>query len=403
MVKTHIRRIFNSISRQCYDVHKMRKLFFVLSSMNVGGVEKAFLGLLSTMSLEENEVHIGLIHKNGYLLNQLPKEVHIHEISVYQKYERFINAPIRSNIKALLRERRLWEAFVQLMLEVHFRLTGTRYWFYRHILRNEPMMDEAFDVAVAFAGPSQMIDYFICNKVCAKEKYGWIHFDISRYGIDAGLTAKLYKNYEKIFVVSEEARQIFVKRFPQFAEKTEVRYNVVSKDQIVRMAGVGPTFADDYQGCRLLTVGRISPEKGQMLAIETLMLLKDRGYDVRWYFVGDGKDLRCCKSRAMELGLKDDAVFLGLQTNPYRFMRDCDIYVQPSFHEGFCITLAEALCFDKPIVTTNFTGAKEQLKNWHDSVISDINAKSLADGIEHLLLVVEQVFRYNRAEGYLRL
>ena len=340
----------------------MKKWFFLLSSMNVGGVEKAFLGLLSTLSSEENEVHLGLVSKKGGLLSQLPKTVHVHEINVYQQYWRYINDPPLWTIKALLKEWHLWEAFIHLLLYVHFKLTGSRYWFYRYLLRNEPMMPESFDVAVAFAGPSQMIDYYIYNKVCAKEKYGWIHFDISKFGIDAGMTAKIYKTYKKIFVVSEEARQIFINRFPQFTDKTEVRYNVVPKDQIRQMAETGPTFADDYHGCRILTVGRISKEKGQRLAIEALGILKKKNLDVKWYFVGEGTDLGFCKKLVEKQGLSDDVVFLGLQTNPYGYMRDCDLYVQPSLHEGFCITLAEALCFDHPIVTTDFTGAKEQLK-----------------------------------------
>ena len=38
--------------------------------------------------------------------------------------------------------------------------------------------------------------------------------------------------------------------------------------------------------------------------------------------------------------------------------------VQPSLHEGFCITLAEAKLFKMPIITTDFTGAKEQLTDY---------------------------------------
>ena len=65
-------------------------------------------------------------------------------------------------------------------------------------------------------------------------------------------------------------------------------------------------------------------------------------------------------------------------------MRDCDIYVQPSRHEGFCITLAEALCFGQPIVATDFTGAAEQLKHRINSRVVGMDAEELAVGIENL-------------------
>lgn len=50
-------------------------------------------------------------------------------------------------------------------------------------------------------------------------------------------------------------------------------------------------------------------------------------------------------------------------------MAECDLYVQSSRHEGFCITLGEAKIFDKPIISTNFTGATEQLFNYREGIV----------------------------------
>ena len=55
--------------------------------------------------------------------------------------------------------------------------------------------------------------------------------------------------------------------------------------------------------------------------------------------------------------------------NPYPYISKADIYVQPSRHEGYCLSLAEAKCLCKPIITTNFTGAKEQIINGHNGYI----------------------------------
>lgn len=359
----------------------MKKLFFLLSSMNVGGVEKAFLGLLSTIPLDKYEVHLGLIQKKGGFMDYLPKEVKIHEISVYNKYWRFINDPPLWNIKALLKQGHIIEALIHCFLYFNFKLTSNRYWSYKYLLRNEPVMSEKFDLAVAFAGPSQMMDYYICEKVNAKVKCGWIHFDVSKFGIDRGMTAQLYKKYQKIFIVSETAKEIFDGIFPQLKDKTEVFYNIVSPEQVMRLAESGESFTDNYKGKRILTVGRISEEKGQRVAIEALKILVDRGLDVKWYFVGDGKDRDYCEHLAGMNDIRNRVVFLGTQTNPYGFMRDCDIYMQPSRHEGFCITLAEALCFPNPIVATNFTGADEQLQHRPNGVITGMSAEEIADGV----------------------
>lgn len=359
----------------------MKRIFFLVHSMNVGGVEKSLLSLLSVMPLDQYEVHVGLIHKEGGFLSFLPQQVIVHEVNCYEKYWQLINDPPLQNIKKMLKSGQLVDALVHLLLYVHFKLTANRYWFYRFILRKEETFPLDFDLAVSFAGPSQMMDYYICEKVKAKRKCGWIHFDVSKFGIDKGMTRLLYKQYDKIFIVSETGKQIFDQIFPQFAHKTELFRNIVSREQILSMAGWGPSFDDTFDGKRILTVGRVSEEKGQRVAIDAMKILLDRGCNLRWYFVGEGTDLDYCKQLVKEYGMSDRVVFLGSQTNPYAYMKDCDIYMQPSRHEGFCITLAEALCFDKPIVATNFTGASEQLQTRDNAVVVGMSAADISSGI----------------------
>jgi glycosyltransferase involved in cell wall biosynthesis len=367
----------------------MTRLFFLLSSLNVGGVEKSFLGILTTLPPEQYEIHLGLIHRRGGLLDQLPPYVHIHDIFVYNKLWPIINDPPRNTVWRLFKEGHWGEAAILFILYLWMKLTGGSYWTYRYLLRKEPHLDGEFDAAVAYAGPSQMIDYYICEKVNAKKKYGWIHFDVSRFGIDRGMTRRLYRQYEKIFVVSREAREIFCGIFPEFAGKTEVFYNIVNRDLVRQLAESAPTFNDSFTGRRLLTVGRISQEKGQHTAIRAMKQVLDKHPKTRWYFVGEGKDLAECQDLTHQEGLDDSVVFLGLQKNPYGFMRDCDLYVQPSRHEGYCITLAEALCFEKPVVATSFSGAREQLEGKTDSWIAEFTPESIAESIDSALSSLE--------------
>ena len=349
--------------------------------MNVGGVERALLGLLSIIPLDQYEVHVGLLRKEGDFIDYLPKEVIVHEINCYEKNWELIQNPPILGIKGLLRQGNLIEAFVQLLIYIQYKIVPDRYWFYKYIVRKEPSLPYVFDLAVSFAGPSSMIDYYVCEKVVAKKKCGWIHFDVSKINIDKRVIERLYKRFEKIFVVSETGKEIFDKLFPQFTDKTTLFHNVVSQKQIVGMAQNGPTFNDNFDGKRILTVGRISEEKGQRVAIDALKILLNKGHKVKWYFVGEGSDRDCCELLAAEYGIRDKVVFLGLQTNPYGYMRDCDVYVQPSRHEGFCITLAEALCFGNPIVATNFTGAEEQLRFRKNGIITAMSSEDIVSGV----------------------
>ena len=359
----------------------MKKILFLVYDMNVGGVEKSLLNLLSALSSNQYEIHVGMVHKRGGFMESLPSGVIIHEIKCYSQNWRLINDPPRKVIRQLLLSVHIKDALLNLFFWIDFKLTHNRIRFFNYLLKNEPVFPESFDLAVSFAGPSQMLDYYVCKKVEAKKKCAWIHFDISKVAIDKGMIARLYKQLDKIFIVSWEGKKIFDYYFPQFSGKTEVFYNIVTQDQVLKFANIGPSYDDTFDGKRILTVGRISEEKGQRLAVLALKILIGNGINVKWVFVGDGKERGYCEKLAHDLGIEGFVSFLGTQINPYGYMKDCDVYVQPSRHEGFCITLLEASCFRMPIVATDFTGAVEQLKDRPNGIITSMQVDAIVRGI----------------------
>ncbi|MBQ8047213.1 MAG: glycosyltransferase [Prevotella sp.] len=359
-----------------------KKILFLLYSMNVGGVEKSLLGLLSAIDLTQYDVHVALAHKQGGFFAMLPKEVTIHQIDcIANNWQALQRPPLETLRRKLFAEGVTWTLIKLALAYIYSKLNKNSYFWMEALMEHESDIEGTFDLAVAYAGPTFDIDFVTCNKVKATNKVGWIHFDISKFGIDKGMTAQLYKGYKRIFIVSEAGKEIFDKTFPQFKQKTEVFHNIVSPLQVRQLAEEGDAFTDSFEGKRILTVGRISPEKGQRVAIKALKSVRENGHNVRWYFVGDGKDMENCKADIKALGLEDCVVFLGTQTNPYSYMRDCDIYVQPSRHEGFCITLAEALCFGSPVVATDFTGAREQLRSRENGFVVGMEASDIAQGI----------------------
>ena len=351
--------------------------------MNLGGVEKSFLNLITDTSFKDCEIHVGLLRKKGDYMAELPSNVIIHECC--KGLWNDINKPIHQLIIENLKAHNLKKTFLYSLDYLKYKINGNREHFYKNILKGEPEINIEFDEAYAYAGPASIIDYYVVNKIKALKKVGWIHFDISKVWVDSHLIRSLYPIYEKIFVVSKEAKIKFDNQFSEFSDKTEVRYNIVNKEKIRDLALQEETFDDDFHGKRILTVGRISKEKGQDIAIEALKILIEKGYNIRWYFIGDGPFLAECINKVKSLGLDNYAIFMGKKENPYPYMKDCDIYVQPSRHEGYCLTLAETRCFDNPIVATSFTGASEQLKETTLSFIADITPESISDGIEYFL------------------
>ena len=255
---------------------------------------------------------------------------------------------------------------------------------FKYLLKNYSFKEE-FDVAIAYAGPMDFISFFVLEKVKARRKIQWIHFDVTKIGFSRNFAIKFYKKFDNVFVVSEEGKNKLSQILPSIKVKIEKFINVTDFRQIKRMADEGENFKDYFKGIRILTVGRLSKEKGQDLTIPVLAKLKQEGFNIRWYCIGEGSSRIEYEEMIKNYGVENDYILLGSNPNPYPFMKLCDIYVQPSRHEGYCITLAEAKCFNTPIVSTNFTGANEQLVHGKTGLIVNIDENEVYYAIKKLL------------------
>lgn len=363
----------------------MKNILFMAINMNVGGTEKALLTMINELSKEKYKVTVLLLEKYGGFLNQIPDWVHIKYVSEYKELKKYINEPPQNLTKELLRKKEYINAF---KLSLNYFISKIRddiSYYYKYLLRNVDYLEEEYDIAVAYAGPMDFITYFVANKIIATKKVQWIHFDISKIGFNKKFAENAYSKFHKIFVVSEEGKSKINSLIPSLSNKTEVFSNIISSNFVEEMAVSEDGFKDDYRGIRILTVGRLSKEKGQDITIPVLERLRKDGYEVKWYCIGEGVMRKELEYMIKNKSLQENYILLGSKTNPYPFMKECDIYVQSSRHEGYCITLAEARCFNNPIVTTNFTGASEQIKNGKTGLIVNFNEDEIYKAIKRII------------------
>jgi glycosyltransferase involved in cell wall biosynthesis len=364
----------------------MKKVLFMLSSMNIGGVEKSFLSLLSKMPKEKYDITLLLLEKKGGFLKQVPDWIKVEEAEWFRQVKPIIMQSPQKTISDYKANKAYHKipAFIYSYI-LSEKLFKDRYMFYKNVFKIIPKHKETFDIAISYQGPTDIIDYYIANRVRAKRKISWVHFDITKHKINEKLYEKLYEKLNDIFVVSKTGEKKLIERIPSVFGKTKVFMNIISHRAIKEMSEKDVFFDEDYNGKRIVTVGRLSEEKGQDIAIKVLSRLRKDGYDVRWYCVGEGKQRHAYEQLIEAHGLKKDFVLLGSAANPYPFISRSDIYVQPSRHEGFCLTLAEAKSLNKPIVTTNFTGADEQIKNDKTGLVVDVDEEQVYQAIKKLI------------------
>lgn len=354
-------------------------------NMNIGGTEKALLNLINEMPKDQYEITVLLLEKRGGFLQAIPNGVRVEYVQDYPMIKRILHQSPRHIIVEKMRAGKLIKALNLTLLHGISKVMQERSLYYQYVLKDVVPLQTNYDLAVAYAGPMDLITYFVAKKIQATKKAQWIHFDIEKIGFTKHFAQKWYTQFNKIFVVSEEGRDKFIDKLPGLQSKTAVFLNTISPTLIKEEASKGSGFQDDFNGIRILTVGRLTKEKGQDLAIKALAKLIDAGYNIRWYCVGDGRARREYESMVDHHDLHDHFIFLGADANPYSYMKECDIYVQPSRHEGYCITLAEAKTLEKPIVTTDFTGAMEQIEHGKTGLIVPVAEQQLYEAIKKLI------------------
>lgn len=357
----------------------------MLINMNIGGTEKALLNMITEIPRDKYEITILMLEEYGGFLNEIPEDVKIEYVKKYKRIKMLIDIPLHINSLNEFKKGNVIKGFNLLLLYLISKVFKERSLLYKYILKDHKELPDKYDIAVAYAGPMDLISYFILKKIKAKKKIQWIHFDIEKIGFNKHFANKFYKEFDKIFVVSNEAKDKLVNTLPILNEKTSVFFNMVSPRIINKKSKEGTGFKDNFNGLRILTVGRLTIEKGQDLAIAALVRLLAEGYNVKWYCLGDGNYKKQYEKLVKDHNLQDSFVFLEADPNPYTYIDQCDLYVQPSRYEGYCITLLEAKTLNKPIITTDVNGAKEQIVNGKTGLIVGIDEYEIFKAIKRLL------------------
>lgn len=174
-----------------------------------------------------------------------------------------------------------------------------------------------------------------------------------------------------------------MEQYEDFGSKSKVFYNYLDEEEIQSLARQEVEI--DRECLNIVTVARISYEKGIDLALESAKRLKEKGISFKWYVCGDGVLYGEIKKQVSSERLDDCFILLGEKNNPYPYIKKCDIYVQPSRTEGFCTTTNEAKVLNKVIVTTDVGGMREQFVDRKTALITNINSQAIYEAIMELI------------------
>lgn len=364
-----------------------KKLLITACSLEVGGIERSLVGLLATLDYTQYDVDVLLFSCKGELLDLVPPQCRIlPEIPQC--------ASMLKSVRTVLRERHFLLAwariYTHLAMRMKYRNTDLHpdalvfaqlqaYW--DRSIRFMPKLSDEYDVAISFMWPH----HFVAKNVKAKAKFAWIHTDYTKAELNHEKDAAVWSAFDRIAAVSDECGEAFLQVYPQFRDRIVTVENILPKSFVETSAVAFVPQEMQGEGYTLLTVGRFCHAKAFDRVVRVCRLLKDRDVPVRWFVVGFGSDEESVRALAKELDVEDMFIFLGKKTNPYPYMAACDLYVQPSRYEGKAVTVREAQMLARPVLITDFTTARSQVRDGFDALIVPQDEESIADAVERML------------------
>ena len=356
---------------------KRKKIAILLPWLKMGGTNKVALRFIREL-VEYCDVTLILSQDRGELRSEVPENVQI----IIDKMSSF-----RDILKKDIRRASIFFVLKDLIYYLKVKLKKDNIDNYKYIVdRHSLITEDEYDCAISYHGQSPERLLNLIYRINANKKVVWIHGEISFSDDTCKRMEKYYNKLDHYFFVSQPTMEAFQKRIKVNSDKCTVYYNPLDEKEILRLSGMPMKVKFDKEWTNILTVGRISVEKGQDMIPEITRNLLDKGYRIRWYIIGDGDMRKQLEALIAEYHVEDNNIILGVQKNPYCYMKACDLYVQPSYTEGYSTTICEAGILGKAIIGTKPSGGiRDQIQSGVDGLIVDATIEDLTKGIIEMI------------------
>ena len=345
----------------------MKKILFFITSLAGGGAEKVLVNMVNHMNKSKFHVTIMTLFDVGVNKQFLSKEI---------EYKYVFKKIIRGNSKL-------------------FKLFSPEYLYKR-------MIKDDYDIIVSyFQGPttrivagcpkkSTKLVQWIHNEFHSKEKIAVCYRNINECIL-------LQKKFNATVYGSKTVRDIYLDTFPEIKKNDFVLYNIVESDKIISLSQEAIIEKDLFSAdINLVSVGRLVPQKSFERLLSIVSKLHDAGHDVKLLLLGTGEKEQELKKIARDLQIENIISFLGYKKNPYKYVKNADLFVCSSLYEGFSTAVTESLIVGTPVVTTLCSGMKELLGDNEFGLITDNDEQALLKGILKLLNDRQLLLHYKR-------
>ncbi|MFZ2715268.1 MAG: glycosyltransferase [Streptococcus suis] len=344
----------------------MKKILFAIPTLGGGGAERVLVNLVNSLDKSKYEITVFSLFDGGVNKQYLNSNI---------RYKSFFKKLFRGNIHLL-------KLFSSNLL-------------YKLLIKDE------FDIAISYLeGPTTRI---ISGCPFTRTKLiNWVHIEIhdkkmllQSYRSYSELI-RSYKKFNRTVFVSMTAKIAFDKSFPDINTNKEVIYNTVDYSKIISNADEPISDLEiDNDKINLVSVGRYTHQKGYERLLMIIKELANQEKNVHLYLIGKGELEDEYIKIIKEQNLERYVTLVGFKTNPYKYVKSCDLFVCSSYSEGFSTAVTESLIVGTPVVTTLCSGMEELLGyNNEYGIITDNNDDALYEGIKSLVEDLDLLKKY---------
>lgn len=355
-----------------------KKIIFVTKALWIGGIETALVNLLKQFDYDKYDVTLLVLKAELDMLDQIHPKCRV-LIADREKTVTFSEKYRYSRLFHLTEKPDRPSGFHKMMMWTVPAIRWLENWLYIRYIR-KLMREEEFATVVIY---SDVAGETAVRAIRAKKYLMFYHHGAMRHVYHDKIA---YRKCDKIIAVSENLAESLRKFNPKYGNKITVVHNLTDIEGIRRK---GQELIPDHFDSRklnIVTVGRVSHEKGMDLAVRACARLVKDGYDnVRWWIVGDGPAMQEVKTEIEKLHMEEYVITAGMKKNPYPYIQHADLYVQPSRVEGYPMTILEALVLGKAVLTTNTLGAREIITDGENGILCCSDEEQLARNIEMLI------------------
>lgn len=333
----------------------MKKILFLIPTLAHGGAEKVLVNLVNNMDKSKFDITVQTLFAGGVNEQFLNSDI---------TYKYCFKKTFRGNsqILKLFSPQSLYKKFIK----------------------------EHYDIIVSYLeGPTARI-VSGCNDKDTK-LVSWIHckMDTPASGSvgfrNFNEAKECYSKFDNTVCVSKWTMNYFVKTF-DFKKPIEVLYNTIETEKILKLSEESIEETFDKDTVNLCSVGKVTKVKGFERLASIHKKLLDNGIKNKVYILGIGEEQNAIQKYLDDNKLTDSFAFLGYKTNPYKYVKNFDLYVCSSYSEGFSTSVTESLIVGTPIVTTNVSGMKEMLgDNDEYGIVTDNDENALYEGIKKMI------------------